>query len=70
MSIILMLLESILIPLPHFRCPSLTYCLMSIIVVLVMVGNLYSILKYIIDINSLTFIKFKCVIDTNQGPIR
>ena len=65
MSVILISLESTSIPLPHFLCPSLTCYLMSVMVVLVMVGNLYSVLKYIIDANSLTFVEFKCVVDAN-----
>ena len=39
MSIILILLKSILVPLPHFFYPSLTCCLMSVIVVSVITGE-------------------------------
>ena len=51
-SVILVLSESTSIPLPYFFCPSITYCLISIIVVLVIIGNLYSVLKYVIDANA------------------
>ena len=60
-----MSLESILIPLPHFFYPSLTCCLMSVIVVLIMAGNLCGVLKCVIDANSLTFVKFKYIVEVD-----
>jgi hypothetical protein len=38
-SVISMSLKSILIPLPHFFCPFLTYYLMSVIVVLIITSE-------------------------------